>query len=104
MESDVRLMERAEVNISELASVKERLQGLLRELGSARKAASLKKNDAEEAFRNKRSLLSRIKKEKQGSLKLAKELEGAKSELTDIIAKLEKKRKPRPWERAALPR
>ena len=90
MESDVRLMERAEVNISELASEKNRLQGLLHELGSARKIALLKRNDAEEAFKNKRSLLSLIKKEKQGSLKLAKELEGAKSELMDIIGRLEK--------------
>ncbi|MEK7313591.1 MAG: hypothetical protein AAB065_03865, partial [Deltaproteobacteria bacterium] len=90
MESDVRLMERAEVNISELASEKKRLRGLLDELGSTRKIALGKRNDAEEAFKNKRSLLSRVKKEKQGSLKLAKELEGAKSELMDIIARLEK--------------
>ncbi|MFZ3071817.1 MAG: peptidoglycan DD-metalloendopeptidase family protein [Thermodesulfobacteriota bacterium] len=90
MESDARLMERAEVNISELASGKERLQGLLLELGSGRNIASLRKNDAEEAFKNKRSLLSRLKKEKESSLNLAKELEGAKSELMDVIANLEK--------------
>lgn len=93
MEADAELIDRSEENLASLAVEKARLVSLKKGLNVSVARLKVSKREAEGKGKEKRGLLSGIKREKKYYEKLSGELKGAAQDLTDIILKLKKEAK-----------
>lgn len=90
MEIDARLIEKSEKNLASLALEKKRLEGLKNDLNTEKKNLRVAKKNTETKLREKNKFLGGVKRKKAKHLKLVKEFESAKAELTDLISMLRK--------------
>ncbi|HLC18627.1 MAG TPA: peptidoglycan DD-metalloendopeptidase family protein [Thermodesulfobacteriota bacterium] len=87
-ETDSALIEECEKNLLELKRERKRHEGLKSEQSTAKKTIVARKTEAEALHTDKRAVLSGVKKEKELSLKVLKELEEAAAELTELVESL----------------
>ena len=88
MDSDVRLIRGCEENLKKLDDENMRLNGLKSDMESALTSAIRHKKGTERLRRSKMTLLRGVRREKNKSLSVAKELEEAASELKELLENL----------------
>jgi septal ring factor EnvC (AmiA/AmiB activator) len=90
METDARLLDKCENNLVLVAKERARLNGLEKDLSTARGKLKIAKRQTESRLKEKNKLLQGVKRKKARHLKLVKEFEGAKVELAELISMLRK--------------
>lgn len=88
MDSDAKLIDGYERNLSGLEAEKKRLAAIAGQMDAARSEALTKKAEAESLLKKKTALLRGVNYEKRRRLKVVAELEEAAAELADLISKL----------------
>ena len=91
MDSDAALIRRCEENLERLDDESLRLAGFKSDMESARSIAVRHKEGAERLRRSKMALLRGVRREKEKSLGVARELEQAASELKELVDSLRSK-------------
>ncbi len=88
MDADNALIDEAEVNIKNLEAERLRLEKLKASLGDSKKLASIAKKRGEGRLSAKKKVLSDARKKKANYLKMAAELEAAKTEVENLLKRL----------------
>jgi septal ring factor EnvC (AmiA/AmiB activator) len=102
MDYDRRLVESTERNIEEIKREKAALETLLARYNSEKKSAEAKRWEAEGLRRDRKVLLSSVRREKEKNLKLESELREARKELQGLMKRLVEEAEESPGGFAAL--